>query len=241
MLRSSLCDYSDAYILVKGNITVNNNAGVGAAANNINKKVIFKICAPFTNCISKTNNTQIDNAEYIDTVLPMYNLIEYSDNYSKTSGSLSQYCKEIPAVDDEGNIAIFNGTNNTDSFKSNIIGKTAANNNDDNIAGRVDVEIMVPLKYLSNFWGTLDMPLINCEIELILTWSKNCVIICTNIDDQVPTLTITEKNLYVPVVTLSTRDNVKLLSQSKSGFKRTISWNKYLEKTRIISKKCKSK
>ena len=86
MLRSSLCDYSDAYILVKGNIAVNNTAG--AAANNTNKKVIFKNCASFTNCISKINNTQIDNAEYIDIVMPMYNLIEYSDNYSKLSGSL---------------------------------------------------------------------------------------------------------------------------------------------------------
>ena len=74
MLRSSLCDYSDAYILVKGNISVNNTAA--AAANNTNEKVIFKNCAPFTNCISKINNTQIDNAQYIDIVMPMYNLIE---------------------------------------------------------------------------------------------------------------------------------------------------------------------
>ena len=89
MLRSSLCDYGDAYMLVKGNITANNTADAGAAANKTNKKVIFKNCAPFTYCISKINNTQIDNAEYIDIVMPMYNLIEYSDNYSKTSGSLS--------------------------------------------------------------------------------------------------------------------------------------------------------
>ena len=82
MLRSSLCDYSDAYILVKGNITVNNTAATGAAANNTNKKIIFKNCAPFTtNCISKINNAQIDNAEYIDIVMPMFNLIGYSDNY----------------------------------------------------------------------------------------------------------------------------------------------------------------
>ena len=81
MLRSSLCDYSDAYILGKGNISVSNNAADGAAANTTNKKVIFKNCAPFTNCISKINNTQIDNAEYIDIVMPMHNLIEYSDNY----------------------------------------------------------------------------------------------------------------------------------------------------------------
>ena len=90
MLKFSLCDYSDVYVLVKGNITVNRNAGVGAAANNVGKKVIFKNCAPFTNCIGKINNTQIDNAECIDIVMLMYNLIEYSDNYSKTFGSLWQ-------------------------------------------------------------------------------------------------------------------------------------------------------
>ena len=153
--------------------------------------------------------------------MPMYNLIEYSDNYSKTSGSLWQYCKEIPAINDNGAIVAFNGAHDTDSFnfKSNIIGKTAANNNDGNIAGRVDVEIMVPLKYQSNFWRTLEMPLINCKIELILTWSRNCVIISTNIDNKIPTFTITETNLYVPAVNLSTQDNAKLLSQLKFGFK----------------------
>ena len=88
VLRSGLCDYSDAYMLLKGNITVNNTVAGGDAANNTNKKVIFKNCAPYTNCISKINNTQIDNAKYIDIVMPMYNLIEHSNNYSKTSGSL---------------------------------------------------------------------------------------------------------------------------------------------------------
>ena len=132
MLRSSLCDYSDAYILVKGNITVNNTAADGAATNNTNKKVIFKNYSPFTNCISKINNTQIDNAEYIDIVMPMYSLIEYSDNYSKTSGSLWQCCKEIPIIDNDGDIA---------DFKITITGQTAANSDNGNIAGRVDVEI----------------------------------------------------------------------------------------------------
>ena len=102
VLKSSLCDYSDAYILVKGNITVNNTAG--AAANNTNKTVMFENFAPFTNCISKINNTQIDIVEYIDVLMPMYNLIEYSENYLKTSGSLWQHCKEIPAVDNDGAI-----------------------------------------------------------------------------------------------------------------------------------------
>ena len=229
MLRSSLCDYSDAYILVKGNISVNNTADVGADANNTNKKVIFKNCAPFTSCISKINNTQIDNAEYIDIVMPMYNLIEYSDNYSKTSGSLWQYCKEIPAVNNAGNIVDFDGANATDSFnfKTKITGKT----NDD---GRKNVEIMVPLKYLSNFWRTLEMSLINCEVNLILTWSPDCVIIYTNVTNQIPTFVIPEATLYVPVVTLSTQDNAKLLTQIKSGFKRAISCNKYLSKLELL-------
>ena len=88
MLKSSLCDYSDAHVHVRGTITVNNTAAEGAAANNNNKKLIFKNCAPFTNCISEINNTDLDNAKDLDIVIPVYNLIEYSDNYSKTSGSL---------------------------------------------------------------------------------------------------------------------------------------------------------
>ena len=79
------------------------------------------------------------------------------------------------------------------------------------------------------------MPLINCEIELILTWSRNSVIISTDINNQIPTFTITETNLYIPVVTLSTQDNAKLLPQLKSGFKRKISWNKYLSKPELLA------
>ena len=94
---------------------------------------------------------------------------------------------------------------------------------------------MVPLKYLSNFWITLEMPFIICEVELILTWSENCVKINTNVANQNPTFTITETNLYVPVATLSTQDNAKLLPQLKSGFKRKISWNKYLAKPELLA------
>ena len=118
MLKSSLFDYSNAYILVKGNITVNNTATDGAAAFNTVKKVIFKNYASFTNCMSEINNTEVDNAKDIDIVMPMYNFIEYSqlDNYQKTSGSLWQRCKDIPAVNDNGNIVEFNETNATGSF-----------------------------------------------------------------------------------------------------------------------------
>ena len=197
MLKSSLCDYSDAYILVKGTINVNNTAAQGAAANNDDKKVIFKNCAPFTNCRSEVNNTQIDNAKDIDIVMPMYNLIEYSDNYAKTTGSLWKYCKDMPARDANNEITEFRVNNTTDSFhfKGKITGQTG----DD---GSKDVEIMVPLKYLSNFWRTLEMPLINCEVNLILTWSSTCVIVSAINANQAATFAITGTKLYVPEVTL---------------------------------------
>ena len=190
MLKSSLCDYSDAYILVKETITIN-GIGADAAARRANereKDVAFKNCVPFTNCISEINNTQVDNVKDIDIVMPMYNLIEYSDNYAKTTGSLWQYFR------DEPNDVL----RNSKSFKSKIkiTGKTPVNDNEK------DVEIMVPLKYLSNFWRTLEMPLINCEVNLILTWSSTCVITNSNGAGKCE---ITDTKLYVPVVILSTQ------------------------------------
>ena len=115
MVKSSLCDYCDAYILVKGTISVKNTAA-GDAINNADRKVIFKNCAPFTNCIREINNTQIDNAKDFHIVIPMYNLIEYSDNYAKTTGSLWQYCKDIPARNNNNEIVVFTGNNLTDPF-----------------------------------------------------------------------------------------------------------------------------
>ena len=94
---------------------------------------------------------------------------------------------------------------------------------------------MDPLKYLSNFWRTLEMPLINCEVNLILTWSSTCVLISTNIPNQIATFAITDTKLYVPVVTLSTQENTKFLQQLKSGFKRVINWNKYLSKPELLA------
>ena len=215
MLKSSLCDYSDAYILVKGTLTI---TGIGAdaaarQADERDKGVPFKNCAPFTNCISEINNTQVDNAKDIDIVMPMYNLIEYSDNYAKTTGSLWQYFR------DEPNDIL----RNSKSFKSKIK-ITEKTLNDDN---EKDVEIMVPLKYL-----TLEMALINCEVNLILAWSSTCVITNSN---GFGTFEITDTKLYVPVVTLSTQENTKLLQQLKSGFKRVISWNKYLSKPELLA------
>ena len=147
----------------------------------------------------------------------MYSLIENSDNYTKTSGSLWQYYRDEP----NSNLA------DSESFKSKIKirGKAPAAGNEK------DVEIMVSLKYLSNFWRTFEMPLINCEINFILTWSSTCVI--TNSTDA-GTFNITDTKLYVPVVTLSTEDNAKQLQQLKPGFNRTINWNKYLSKPELL-------
>ena len=196
MLRSNLCDYADAYILVKGTIRIT-GAGDDAAARQADERdkgVIFKNCAPLTKCTSRINNKGIDNAQDIDAVMPMYNLIEYSDNYSKTSGSLWQYYKDDPK----------NNITWSESFKSKvkIRGKTPADGN------TKDVEIIVLLKYLSNFWRTLEVLLINCEVNLELTWSKDCVITNSTGEGK---FEITEIKLYVPVVTLSTQDNTKLL------------------------------
>ena len=102
--------------------------------------------------------------------------------------------------------------------------------------GTKDVEILVPLKYLSNFWRTLEMPIINCEINLLLTWSANCVIVSSDNENQIVTFAITDTKLYVPVVTLSTKDNEKLLEQLMSGFKRVINWNKYLSKPELLAR-----
>ena len=148
MLRSNLCDYADSYMLVKGTITITGEGADAAAerADEIDKGVTFNNCAPFAKCISRINNKDIDNAHDIDIVMPMYNLIEYSDNYSKTSGSLWQYYKDDPN----------NNLTESKSLKSKvkITGKTPNNGN------TKDVEIIVPLKYLSNFRRTLEMQII---------------------------------------------------------------------------------
>ena len=187
MLRSNLCDYADSGILVKGTITVT-GAGDDDVAKRLDeqkKGVIFKYFAPFTKCISRIHNTDIDNAQDIDIVRPVYNLIEYSDNYSKTSRSLWQYYED----DSSYNIT------QSESLKSKIkiTGKTPAEDN------TIDVTIIVPLKYLSNFWRTFEMTLINSEVNLILTWSKDCDISSATGETK---FKITETKLYVPVVTL---------------------------------------
>ena len=153
-------------LLLKGKITVtspNNDA--------YDKKLVFKNNAPFTSCILKIINTLIDNAEDLDIVMPMYNLHEHSKNYRKTTGSLWNYYRDEPNSDVVGNINYSIKNSKSFDYKTSITGKLEGNN-----VEKDDAEIVVPLKYLSNFWKIPNiLQSFNCEIFLTLTWSKNCV------------------------------------------------------------------
>ena len=164
MLRSDICDYSDAYVIMKRRISVRETND----PNRINKKLTFKNNVPFRSCISKINNTFVENAEDLDIVMSMYNLLEYNDNYSMTSGSYWNYYRDKINDDENENDANDNRMNKSKttaskSFenKTKIIGSTPNNNN------ILDAEVVIPLNYLSNFWRSLDFSLINCKIELV--------------------------------------------------------------------------
>ena len=205
-IESTFCDYSNAYILVTGNII--------ATPNNEATQVPFKNCAPFKDCRTEVNDTFVDYAYFINITMPMYNLIEYSDNYSDTSGSLWNF-KRDEIINNAGET----NDNNAPSFKhkANIIGNTENN-------GRKNgVKIAVPLKYLSNFWRSLEMPLINCKVEISLKWIERCLLTVANS----AIFKRTDAKLYVPIVTLSSEDNVKLSKLLSEGFKRPIYWNEY--------------
>ena len=246
MLRSNLCDYSDAYILVKGTITVT-APGANNGANNIrdkrNRPLILKNNAPFVSCITRINGELIEDADDLDIVMSMYNLLEYSKNYRKTIGSLYNYYRDELSDDaDDKNFDNIKAVNsNTFKYKNKIIGNTynvdaSAQGYDVNKNGTQEVELAIPLKYLGNFWRALNIPLISCEVSLELKWDKNCVTSLEQRDigrgnrDNAPTgatLAINDCKLYVPAVTLSKDDEIKLLTNLKSGFKREIIWNKH--------------
>ena len=247
MLRSNLCDYYDAYILVKGTITVT-APGANNGANNIrdkrNRPLILKNNAPFVSCITRIKCELIEDAIDLDIVMSMYHLLEYSKNYRKTIGSLYNYYRDELSDDADDNnfdnIKVVNS--NTFKYKNKITGNTynvdaGAQGYDVNKNGTQEVELAIPLKYLGNFWRALNIPLISCEVSLELKWDKNCII--TSLEqrdigggnrDNAPTgatLAINDCKLYVPAVTLSKDDEIELLTNLKSGFKREIIWHKY--------------
>ena len=206
-----------------------------------NKSVAFKDNAPIIHCISEINGIQIDNAEDLDVVMPMYNLLGYSKNYKKTTSSLWNYYRDEPSDPLFSNSESF-------KYKTSITGNAYYGDDDANKVGKNETEIVLPLKHLSNFWRTLNIPLTNCEIELILTWAKNCSLpdmtarAARNNNDQpiivAPTgleFQITERKLYVPVVTSSTENDKKLLEKLESGLKKEIKWNNYRSQMTIQS------
>ena len=251
MLRSDLCDYADAYILVSGTITVAGNY----PRDRENKPVILKNNAPFVSCITRINGELIEDADDLDIVMPMYNLLEYSKNYGKAIGSLYNYYRdELNDDADNNNFANNNVvSSNTFNYKNKIIvntynvsstivpvvgGARVANPDyDANNSGKKSIELAILLKCFGNFWRALNIPLISCEVSLEVKWNKTCVItsqqIGVNLDGgntAAPTgatLTINDCKLYIPVVTLSKDDEIKLLTNLKSGFIREIIWNKY--------------
>ena len=217
MLRSNLCDYSDAYILVKGTITVK-APGANNGANNIRvRPLILKDNAPFVLCITRINGELIKDADDLDIVTPMYNFLEYSKNYRKTIGSLYNYYRDELTNDDNDNFANIDVVySEAFKYKDKITGNTynvdaAAQGYDVNKNATQEVELTIPLKYLGNFWRALNIPLISCEVSLELKWNKNCII--TSLQqrdieggnrDNAPTgatLAINDCKFYVPAVT----------------------------------------
>ena len=210
-IKSSLCDYSDAFILVTGNIKV---------AADDNTDVAFKNCAPFSTCTTKINDIFVDEANHIYIAMPMYNLIEYSDNYSDISGSLWQFKRdEVPV----GNADLTINNSQSFKYKAALLGKTADAVNNTNSSVK-EAKIVVPLKYLSNFWRSLEMPLINCKVYLELNWIEDCIL--SSAGDSAK-FAITDAKLHVPIVTLSTKDSTNLTKQLSKGFKRSVYWNSY--------------
>ena len=207
-------------------------------------RLTLKNNAPFISCVSKINGELVENAEDLDILMPMYNLLQYSKNYEKTSGSLINYYRDEPSeaeiANEKGAINISIRNSKSFDYKTKIVGTLAAN------VLEKEVTIAIPLKHLSNFWRSLDIPLINWEIRLAFSWYKECVRVgrafrglpaAAAIRINIPTSTkfdITDCKLYVPVVTLSAENDNKLLEQLKSGFRRSIKWNRCLIKIKTI-------
>ena len=219
VLKPNLCDYAEAYILVDGTIRATN--AVNAT------RLALKNYAPFTTKYNlEINDEHVDTAENLDIVMPVYNLLEYSDNYQDSSATLYQYKRDEPTEDD---VVADLTADNSSAFKYKI--KLLGNVTEvvGNAAGvrRLNVKVVVPLKYLSNFLRSLEMPLINCKIKLNLTWKKECVL-STGVGEAV--FIINDTKLYVPVVTLSKEYNKDFIEQQNKGFQRSIYWNEYKTK-----------
>ena len=170
-----MCGYSDAYILVTGNIKVENG--------NDATRVAIKNCHPFTRATFKMNNEQVDTADNLDLTINLYNMLEYSDNYADTTGSLYQY-KRLKPRDNNGNIVNLDTALSSFKYQSGLVQKQLATPNSENVTANTDpnfanahriwknIKIVVSLKYISNFFRNLELPLINTKLYMELNWTK---------------------------------------------------------------------
>ena len=217
VLKPNLCDYADGYILVDGII----RAEAANAANAADTSQALKNCAPFIKCNLETNDEHVDTAENLDIVMPMYNSIEYSDNYHQdSSATLYQYKQDEPP---DNNVDLTANNSVSLKYKVNLLGNPVVTNR----IVKKNSKIVVPLKYLSNFFRSLEMPLIKCKIKLNLTWKKECAL---STDTANVVFIINDRKLYVPVVTLSKEDNKDFIEQQNKGFQRSVYWNEYKTK-----------
>ena len=214
ILKPNLCDYAEAYILIDGTIR--------AAAADANTRLALKNCAPFIKCNLEIDDEYVDTAENLDITMPMYNLIECSDNYQDSSATLYQYKRDEPPENDT--VADLTADNSSSfKYKISLLGNPVVANN----IARINVKVVVPLKYLSNFFRSLEMPLINSKIKLNLTRKKECVL---STDDGNAVFIINDTKMYIPVVTLSKEGNKDFIEQQNKGFQRSIHWNEYKTK-----------
>ena len=230
-----MCDYSDAYILVTGNTKVKNG--------NKTTRVAIKNCHPFTKAFFKLNDLQVDTAGNLDLTKELYNMLEYSDNYADTAESLYQYKKPEPR-DNNGSVGNLGNALSSFKYQLVLVQKQLTRPNSENVPVNTDpnfanvqrisknIKIVVPLKYISNFFRNLELPLINTKLCMELNWTKFSVLCNQN---RSSIFQITKSELYIPVVTLNTENNNKLSRLLSVGFERNAVWNEYKSKIERVT------
>ena len=218
IVKPFLCDYSDAYILVTGNIKVENG-------NNV-KRVAIRNYHPFTRATFKLNNEQVDTPDSLDLTMNLYNMLEYRDSYADTTASLYQY-KRSRQRDDNGNVVNLGTNLSSFKYQSGLVQKQLTTPNSENVPANIDpnfgdahriwknIKILVPLKYISNFFRNLELLLIYTELYMELNWTKYSMLCNRN---QNSIFQITKCELYIPIVTLNTENNNKFIELSSKGF-----------------------
>ena len=234
-VRPFLYNYSDAYILVTGNIEGQNG--------NDATRVAVKNCHPFTRVTFKLNNEQVDTADNLDLSMNLYHMLEYSGNYADTTGSLYQHKRPEPRANND-NVDNLGTALSSLKYQSGLVQKQLTTPNSENVLANTDpnfanaqriwknIKIVVPLKYISNFFRNLELPLINTKLYMELNWTKFSVS-CNQ--DHNSIFQVTKCELYIPIVTLNTENNNKLSELLIKGFERTVIWNEYKSKIERVT------